>query len=126
RMTTGVGAKRRLDVHASSSRAYLARIDAAQRRAIAVLRREIPSAQIQERFRVVLDGITVDLPQTRLPALYRLGFVQHVYPSLRYTSELNRSTSIIGAPQLSAATGASGAGIKVAVVDDGVDQMNPF
>jgi subtilisin family serine protease len=126
RTTSGVGAYRRLDVHASSSRAYLARLDAAQQRAIVAIRRAIPSAQIQERFRIVLDGITVELPQARLPVLYRLGFVQHVYPSLRYTRDLNRSTSIIGAPQLMAATGASGEGIKVAVVDDGVDQMNPF
>jgi minor extracellular serine protease Vpr len=126
RTTTGRGGRRRLDVHASSSRAYLARVEAVQARAVRTLKRAIPAARVQERYRVVLDGMTVDLPEARLPALYQLGFVRKVYPSLRYSLNLNRSTSIIGAPQLQAATGASGAGIKVAVVDDGVDQKSPF
>jgi len=117
---------RQLDIARPSARAYLARIDAAQSRAIAKIQRAIPQAKISWRYRVVLDGFTVSLPETKLPKLLGLGFLSHVYPSLRYTVTLNKSPSIIGATQLEQATGASGAGIKIGVVDDGVDQTNQF
>jgi subtilisin family serine protease len=119
-------AGRRLNVATASSRAYLARVDAAQRVAIANLRRAIPQATISRRFRIVLDGVTVSLPVRRLPRLAALPFVRKVYPSMRYTLSLDKSPSLIGADVLHATTGARGQGIKIGVVDDGVDQTNPF
>jgi subtilisin family serine protease len=119
-------AGRRLNVATASSRAYLARVDAAQRMAIARLRSAIPDATFSRRFRIVLDGVTVSLPVRRLPRLAALSFVRKVYPSMRYTLSLDRSPSLIGADALHAATGARGQGIKIGVVDDGVDQTNPF
>jgi subtilisin family serine protease len=115
-----------LNATSSSSRAYLARVEAAQVRAIAALRAAIPQARVSRRFRIVLDGLTVTLPEGRLAALMRLGFVKRVYPTYRYAETLNDSPALIGAPQLEAATGTSGAGIKIGVVDDGIDQTNPF
>jgi hypothetical protein len=117
---------RQLDAALPSARAYLARLDAAQSQAIAQIRRAIPQAKISWRYRIVLDGFTVSLPETKLPKLLGLGFLSHVYPSVRYTLALNKSPSIIGATQLEQATGASGAGIKIGVVDDGIDQTNQF
>jgi minor extracellular serine protease Vpr len=126
RLSSETGARRKLDASTRSSRAYLARVDAAQRRAIATLRRAIPSARVSSRFRILLDGFTVSLPAGKLSALNRLGFVQKVYPSYRYTLSTNRSGALIGATQLRAATGLKGDGIKVGVVDDGIDERNPF
>ena len=119
-------AGRRLNVATASSRAYLARVDAAQRAAVTQLRRAIPEATISRRFRIVLDGVTVSLPVRRLPRLAALPFVRKVYPSMRYTLSLDKSPSLIGADVLHATTGARGQGIKIGVVDDGVDQTNPF
>jgi minor extracellular serine protease Vpr len=119
-------ARRKLDVRSAASRAYLARIEAAQRAAVTEIRRAIPQARVTRRFQLVLDGLTVELPARRLPALARLSSVARVYPSLRYTLELNRSPSIIGSDTFHTATGARGEGIKIGVVDDGVDQTNPF
>src|SRR5436190_1368706 len=53
---------RKLDVASASSRRYLTRVVTAQRLAATELRRAIPSARIEERFQIVLDGLTVDLP----------------------------------------------------------------
>jgi minor extracellular serine protease Vpr len=117
--------QRQLDVASRSSEAYLAKLDAAQRIAIARLRRAIPQARVSWHYRIVLDGFAVTVPVTGLPRLLQLGFA-HVYPSSRYTLSLNKSGSVIGATQLEAATGASGAGIKIGVVDDGIDQTNQF
>ncbi|HYY04650.1 MAG TPA: S8 family serine peptidase, partial [Gaiellaceae bacterium] len=75
---------------------------------------------------VVLDGMTVDLPFTKLAKLVRLGFVRKVYSSATYRMDTNRSPAVIGADVLHATTGAKGDGIKIGIVDDGVDPTNPF
>jgi minor extracellular serine protease Vpr len=118
-------ASQRLDVHSASSRAYLARLARAQSAAVAALRRDVPGARVSRRFRVLLNAITVELPAERLPRLASLPFLRDVYPSLRYTLALNRSPAVIAAPSFNA-TGARGAGMKIAIVDDGVDQRNRF
>ena len=116
---------RRLSVRSASSRTYLTRLAVAQRTAVAQLRRAIPQARVGRRFRIVVNAVTVQLPPARLPALARLPFAARVYPSLPYTLALNASPDIIGASALGAA-GTRGDGIKIAVVDDGIDPENPF
>jgi minor extracellular serine protease Vpr len=116
----------RLDVNSRSSREYLARIEAAQTAAIRAIRSAIPSARVTRRFQVVLNGITVDLPIQRLPQLSAMPFAAELFPSLRYQLALNRSASLMGATAFTAATGITGAGIKIGVIDDGVDHLNPF
>jgi minor extracellular serine protease Vpr len=120
------GGSRRLDVASTASRRYLAQLSAAQRFAAARLIRAIPQARIGRRYQVVLDGFTVSLPVTKLPALARLGFVRKIYPSVRYHLATNTSPSLIGATELQTLTGAKGDGIKIGIVDDGVDSTNPF
>jgi subtilisin family serine protease len=119
-------ARTKLDVASSSSRAYLRRLEQQQVRAAAQIRAAIPQARIGRRFEVVLDGMTVSLPASKLPALMRQKFVTKVYPSVTYTLALDHSPSVIGADVLQRTTGADGTGIKIAVVDDGIDQSNSF
>jgi minor extracellular serine protease Vpr len=118
--------KRKLNTSTTASRRYLARVNAAQRLAAVALRRAIPQAHVGRRFQIVLDGLTVSLPATKLPALARLGFIRKVYPSLRYRKLTDTSPSVIGADDLHALTTVRGEGMKIAVVDDGVDNTNPF
>src|SRR5438093_1611783 len=61
-----------------------------------------------------------------LTRLSRESFAARVYPSLTYHLMLNRSPAIIGADVFHAATGANGEGVKIGVVDDGIDNTNPF
>ena len=119
-------ATRKLNVSAVSSRRYLARVVTAQARAVTAVRRAIPQARIEERYQVVLDGFTVDLPVSKLPKLVDLGVAAKVYPSLRYTLDTNRSPGVIGADVFHRETGANGEGIKIGIVDDGVDPTNPY
>ena len=120
------GGKRKLDVASAASRRYLAQLSAAQRVAAARLVRAIPAARIGRRYQVVLDGFTVSLPVAKLPALARLRFVRKIYPSVRFHLATDTSTSVIGATELQTLTGARGDGIKIGIVDDGVDSTNPF
>jgi minor extracellular serine protease Vpr len=117
---------RRLDLNASSSRKYLSRLGSMQARAAAEIREAIPAAVVSRRFQVVLDGLTVELPVRRLPDLAGLSFVTKIYPSLGYRQTLNESTALIRAPAFWAATGLRGEGMKIAVVDDGVDNTHAF
>jgi len=121
-----VGARRKLNLASSFSRSYLARIDAAQERAITSLRTAMPEARISRRYRVLLNGFVVSVPYAKLPELLNLGIAETVYPSYTYTSLLNRGPAVIGAPQFARLTGAKGEGVKVAVVDDGVDNEHAF
>jgi subtilisin family serine protease len=116
----------KLNVRSVSSRDYLARLAREQRAAVAQLRRAIPSARVSYRYRLILNGFAVSLPAKRLPTLVRLSSVGNVYPSVRYTLETNRSPAIIGADTMWATTGDRGDGVKIGIVDDGVDQTNPF
>ena len=116
----------RLDISSRSSRAYLSRIESEQLAAASAIHAAIPSARVTRPFQVVLNGLTVDLPIRRLPRLSGLPFVADVYPSLRYNLALNRSPQLIGAPAFTAATGITGDGVKIGIVDDGVDHLNPF
>jgi subtilisin family serine protease len=121
-----IAGRRKLSVSTSSSRAYLARLAAAQERAVAALRREIPEAKVQRRYRILLNGLAVKLPASKLQRLMRMGLVRDVYPSAGYTLALNRGPAVIGGPALRAATGIGGQGVKVGVVDDGIDPRHPF
>ena len=116
----------RLNVHSASSRAYLARLARAQHVAAAQLMRAIPSARISYRYRVILDGFALSLPARKLPTLARLPAVTKIYPSARYELDTNRSPAVIGADAFWATTGDRGEGVKIAIVDDGIDQTNPF
>lgn len=120
------GHRRKLDVHSASAREYVARLDAIQARAVGELRAAIPQAKVEERFQIVLDAITVDLPDGKLPQLLAMHAFTHVFPSLQYTLADDTSPSVIGAPTLEQSTGASGQGLKIGVVDDGIDQANRF
>lgn len=126
RTLAGRGAVRRLNASSLSSRVYLARLEAAQRAAVAVLTQAIPEATVSRRYRIVLDGLAVELPARLLPDLVSLPFAARVYPSYRYTLALDRSPALIGADRLGGAGRTGGAGVKIAIVDDGLDQGSPL
>ena len=108
------------------ARAYVAKLQRAQRAATATLKRAIPSATVERNYTLLLNGMAVELPTTQLAKAAKLSFARKLYPSYRYTLALNRSPGLIGAGALAAAGGGSGEGMKIAVVDDGIDQTNTF
>jgi hypothetical protein len=116
----------KLNTRSASSRAYLAQLTAAQRTAAARLERAIPAAKVLQRYQVVLNGFAVELPARKLPQLLRLGLARRVYPNVRYTLATNRSPDVIRAAAFSSLRGFRGDGIKIGVVDDGVDPRSPF
>jgi subtilisin family serine protease len=119
-------ATQHLNVHSRASQAYIATLQRAQATAMAELRLAIPQAKFQERFTILLDGFTVQLPEKSLAKLVRMKFATHVYPSLAYYAASDPGPSVIRATDLAGATGDQGQGIKIAVVDTGVDSSSPY
>jgi len=117
---------RHLDLRASAAVAYRAELRRQQQTVAAAVLRAIPQARVQERYDILLDGFALQLPTRSLPALVRVRGVTKVYPSLAYHATMDRGPSVIHATDLEAATGDKGQGVKIAVVDTGVDATNPF
>jgi subtilisin family serine protease len=87
----------------------------------------IPSARVRWRYRFVLDGLAVVVPSRQVRAVATLPGVARVYPSVEYHASLDQSVPLIKAPQLWGPTRATaGQGIKIGIIDDGVDQAHPF
>jgi minor extracellular serine protease Vpr len=126
RSLAGRSSTRRLSTTSLAAKAYVAKLQRAQRAATAVLKRAIPQAKVRRNYTILLNGMAVDLPATELGRAAKLSFARKLYPSYRYTLALNRSPGLIGAGELAAAGGGSGEGMKIAVVDDGVDPANRF
>ena len=122
----GLGVRQKLNMRSAFSRTYLGTLEAEQARAIADLHAAMPDALVSRRYQVLVNGFAVSVPYARLPKLLDTRIATKVYPSYSYHLNLNRGPSVLGAPQFSALTGARGDGVKVAVVDDGVDHEHPF
>ncbi len=126
RSLSSVQRTQHLNVRSTAALAYLAHLARLQRAAAAAVRAAIPQATVQERYRILLDGFAVQLPARALPKLVRLGVVDRVYPSYSYFTTMDRGPSVIHAPELWAATGDKGDGIKIGIVDTGVDPTTTF
>ncbi|HYY63126.1 MAG TPA: S8 family serine peptidase [Gaiellaceae bacterium] len=116
-----------MGLRARRSPAYLRKLDAGQAELVRQILERIPSAKVRWRYRYVLDGLAVVVPRSQIGWLASLPGVERVYPSVRYSSLLDESVPLIHAPQLWGPTRATaGQGIKIGIIDDGVDQAHPF
>jgi subtilisin family serine protease len=116
-----------LSVGEVGSRGVLGRIHRAQAAFVRTLLARIPTADVHWRYRIVLDGLAVTLPAGRLAELRQLPGVLRVFPSARYGLLLDDSPEQIGAPSLwGPLLEHAGQGIKIAIVDDGIDPTHPL
>jgi subtilisin family serine protease len=75
----------------------------------------------------VLNGFAVVLPQSRLDRLAGIPGVAQVWPNRTYRPLLDQTPRIIGAPTVWGPTLATaGQGMKIGIIDDGIDQTHPF
>ena len=117
----------KLDLRAPASLAYLDRVDAEQDAAAARIRAAIPGAYVRWRYGVVLNGLAVVVPERHAGRLASIPGVATVHASVRYRTRLERTPAQIGAPTLwGPGLATAGTGIKIGVIDDGIDQSHPF
>ncbi|MDX6450224.1 MAG: minor extracellular serine protease Vpr [Gaiellaceae bacterium] len=115
-------------LQSASHAAYLRQIDAAQntlaRRVIAA----VPGAQIRWRYRLVANGFAVVVPSGAAGELAKIPGVAAVWPNVRYHASASLGgPEQIGADKLWGPTFATaGNGMKIAIIDDGLDATNPY
>jgi len=102
------------------------RIEVEQRRFVAALRRSVPSASIHWRYRLVANALAVVVPPADVPHLARLPGVRQVFGNATYHVLAGPDAATIRARELPGTLASAGAGIKIGIIDDGVDQHHPF
>jgi subtilisin family serine protease len=116
-----------MGVRARRSPGYLRGLEADQAQLQQRIAAGIPSAKVRWRYRYVLDALAVVVPRGQVGRLAALPGVARVYRSVEYQPLLDQSVPLIKAPQLWGPTRATaGQGIKIGIIDDGVDQAHPF
>jgi subtilisin family serine protease len=118
---------RRLLLSAPASRTYLAVLARTQRAVAERIRAELPDSRTRWHYGVVLNGFAVVVPRADVARLARIPGVAEVWPSITYHALLDRTPQLIGAPTVWGPTLATaGQGMKIGIIDDGIDQTHPF
>jgi subtilisin family serine protease len=91
------------------------------------IHRAIPAARIHWRYRIVLNGLALVMPASAVNRLKTVDGVRSVYASVPYRASLDRSVPAVGAPALwGPALETAGGGVKIGIIDDGIDVRHPF
>ncbi len=92
------------------------------------IRARIPSATVRWRYAVVLNGLAVKLSPRDVPLLSAITGVRKVHVGGSFGVSLDRGPELIGADDLwgGPSLPTAGQGVKIGVIDDGVNQTHPF
>jgi subtilisin family serine protease len=116
----------RLNLRAPASVSYLRTLATAQRALQARIVQAIPGATARWHYGVVANGMAVVVPRSQLARLESVAGAT-VWPSLTYHPLLNRTPQLIGATAVwGPALATSGNGMKIAIIDDGLDKTHSF
>ncbi len=119
----------RLDFDDPQAQEHLAEIDEEQREFLAELADVAPQARVDREYRVLLNGLVVaGVTETQLNELPQVWEVRRT-DTIRFELAADLSAPLIGAPTMWQALGGpadAGRGIKIAIIDSGIDPFHPF
>jgi subtilisin family serine protease len=115
-------------LQSASHAAYARQLAAAQSALVRRVQSAIPSARVRWRYRLVANGFAVVIPRSELARLADVPGVARVWPNVRYHAlDEAGGPAQIGADKLWGPTFATaGNGMKIGIIDDGVDASNPY
>ena len=121
------GLRGRLNLRAPAAVSYLRELASAQSSLAERITTAIPGARVRWHYQVTANAIAVVVPRSDVARLRRLPGVARIYSNVTYHELLDRSPQLIGAPALWGSTLATaGNGLKIGIIDEGVDQTHPF
>jgi subtilisin family serine protease len=114
----------------ASHTVYLRQVEAAQTELIHSVRAAIPQAQVRWRYHLIADGFAVVVPRADVARLSEIPGVAKVWPNVRYHALKATDTGgwvAIGANALWGANfDTAGNGMKIGIIDDGLDAAHPY
>lgn len=130
----------RLDMASARSRAYVAYLQRQHDLFLTKMYRWIPEATVHHRYHVVLNGLALTVPAEKVELLASFPEVIEIFPivevfpesappTVRALPPLDVSHALMGAEELWEAVGGrerAGLGIKIGIVDTGVDFDHPM
>ena len=115
-------------LQSASHRDYMRTMEAAQNVLARNIQTALPGSQVRWRYRLVADGLAVVVPRGSEAALAKVPGVAAVWPNVRYHALRDTSgPAQIGADKLWGPNfETAGNGMKIGIIDDGVDAAHPY
>ncbi len=119
----------KLNLNSPASQAYSSYLAGQRALVKGWLANNAPQVKVIAEYSVVLNGLAVKLNGIALNGLYNAPGITFVSNDYLYSPEMNRSPTLINAPAAWTAVGGqgnAGAGIKIGIIDTGINQTHPF
>jgi len=125
----------KLNLRSEASRRYLSYLEAQHDVFVQRVREQVPDARIGDHYHVVLNGMAVAVPESQTAALARFPEVAALAPVHQYqllaapARPLDVSPALMGAADAWQAVGGpdnAGRGMKIGIIDSGVDVTHPM
>src|SRR5256712_8092711 len=119
----------KLNLNSPAAKAYSTYLTNQHGRAKGWIQSNTPKVQVVAEYSVTLNAIAVKLNGFYPNGLLNAPGASWIASDYLYHVEMNRSPTLINAPALWAADGGqsnAGAGIKIGIIDTGIDQTPPF
>lgn len=119
----------KLDLSSSAAQSYSTYLGNQHANAKAWINGNKPGVQTVDEYTIVLNAIAVKLNGNDPNGLWNAPGASWISADNLNEMQMNRSPTLIGAPVLWNAVGGqsnAGAGVKIGIIDSGVDQTHPF
>src|SRR3954471_15619413 len=127
RALTATVRRARLDVDGPLSSGYLAAVTKQQSAVARRIRAAVPGSTIRWRYRITLNALAVVVPADRVATLRAVPGVAGVTRSVAYgSSEASNLAAVKASLLWGADFSTAGNGVKIAILDDGIDASHPY
>jgi minor extracellular serine protease Vpr len=117
---------KKIDFNSNTVKSYRAQLSALRNDYKAWLRANVPQAKVTGEFDISLNAVAVQLNGATLAQVAAGPQVKRAeYEGLYHPTVTDPDSALISAPQAWAAGGSKGDGVKIAIVDTGIDTTHP-
>ena len=119
----------KMNLESAEAQVYESQLIAEQENFKQLARQLAPNMQVRAELRMLVNALSLEAPGVEVAAIATLPGVASVRLTREYHAVLNKSVSLINTPAAWTKVGGSGSagqGIKIAILDSGIDQNNPL